>query len=103
MKDLQRKVKKFVKKHNLTHSPEVSTLDLVSEMGEVAKEILKSTNYGNKPFKKTKEIKSELGDLFYNLITLANTLDVDLEDALNIVLAKYEKRIKNSKSAESGR
>lgn len=46
MKNLQQKVKEFVEKYNLEHSAEISTLDLVTEIGEVAKEIIKSTNYG---------------------------------------------------------
>ena len=103
MKDLQAKVRAFVAKHNLVHANEISVLDLVSEVGEVAKEILKGINYGKKPFKKTEETKEEIGDLFYSLITLANTLEIDLEEALNLVLNKYEERMKNSKSAGSGR
>ncbi len=30
---------------------------------------------------------------FYSLITVANYFDVDLEEALNIVLEKYKKRL----------
>ena len=52
------------------------------------------TDYGRKPFAYREEIKSEIGDLLFSLIALANSLDVDLEDALEIVLEKYEKRLK---------
>ena len=103
MKNLQKKVLVFVERYNLKHSSEVSALDLVSEIGEVAKEILKSGNYGKNPPQKTAEMKSELGDALYSLITLANSLDIDLEEALNMVLEKYEKRIKNTDSSGSGR
>ena len=103
MKDLQKKVQVFVKKHNLTHSPEISALDLISEIGEVAKEILKSGDYGKNTPQKTTEMKGELGDALYSLITLANSLDIDLEEALNMVLEKYEKRIKKTDSSGSGR
>jgi len=48
MQKLQKKVKKFVDKHNMGYSPETATLDLVSEVGEVAKEILKASGYGKK-------------------------------------------------------
>lgn len=34
MKNLQQKVKEFVEKYNLEHSAEISTLDLVTEIGE---------------------------------------------------------------------
>lgn len=46
MKDIQQKVAEFVKKYKLKHPPEISALDLVSEIGELAKEIIKTTNYG---------------------------------------------------------
>ena len=69
-------------------------LDTMSELGEVAKEILKMSDYGRKPVEYREEIKSELGDVLYSLITIANTFDIDLEDALKQVIEKYEKRLK---------
>lgn len=94
MKKLQRKVKEFCKKHKLESPIEHKVLDLTSELGEVAKEILKMSNYGRKPIKFRNEIKPELGDLLYSLITIANYFNVDLEEALDVVLKKYERRIK---------
>jgi NTP pyrophosphatase (non-canonical NTP hydrolase) len=35
-----------------------------------------------------------MGDLLFSLIVLANSLNIDLNDALNLVLRKYEKRFK---------
>jgi len=46
------------------------------------------------------ELKSELGDLLYSIITIANSFDVDLEEALNMVLEKYKSRL-NKGSAGS--
>ena len=66
----------------------------MSELGEVAKEILKMSDYGRKPLKYKEEIKSELGDLLYSIITIANSFDVNLEEALKMVLEKYKKRLK---------
>ncbi len=70
-------------------------LDIQSELGEVAKEILKMTDYGRKPFIYREEVKPEIGGLLFSLIALANSLDVDLEEALEIVLEKYEKGLNN--------
>lgn len=103
MNDLQKKVLDFVERHNLKHSPETSALDLVSEIGEVAKEILKSGNYGKNSPKPTKEMKAEIGDALYSLITLANSLNIDLEEALKMVLEKYEERIQSTNSSGSGK
>lgn len=94
MKESQQKIKEFCKKHNLESPPEHRVLDTMSELGEVAKEILKMSDYGRKPIKYRDELKSELGDLFYSLITIANSFDIDLEEALNLVFEKYEKRLK---------
>ena len=94
MKEIQEKVKKFCEKYNIHHGPEFLTLDIQSELGEVAKEILKSSDYGNKTFEYKEEIKSEIGDLLYSLITLSNHFNIDLDAALNLVLKKYEKRLK---------
>ena len=52
------------------------------------------TNYGRDPYKYREEVKSELGDVLYSLITVANTFDIDLEEALLEVVGKYEKRLK---------
>ena len=94
MKILQEKVKLFCEKNHLNSSIEYRILDAMSELGEVAKEVLKSTDYGNRPFQYNDKFKMELGDALYSIITVANTFDIDLEDALNSVLKKYKNRIK---------
>ncbi len=95
MKKIQEKIKKFCEENNLKSSPESRILDTMSELGEVAKEILKINDYGKKPIKSNLELKKELGDLLYSLITLANSLDIDLDEALEIVMKKYKNRLKN--------
>ena len=102
MKEIQQKVKEFCKKYDLESPPEYRILDTMSELGEVAKEVLKMTNYGRKKLEYREEMKSELGDLLYSTITLANSFDIDLEEALNLALQKYEKRLsKGSAGSEN--
>jgi len=102
MKEIQKKIKIFCKENDMESSVEHRTLDLMSELGEVAKEILKMSNYGKKPIEYREELKSEIGDVFYSLITLANILNIDLEDSLNQVLKKYQKRLaKGSAGSEN--
>lgn len=93
MKDLQRKIKEFCQKYKLESPPEHQLLDTYSELGEVAKEVLKMTNYGREGFEMRNEVKEEMGDVLYSLITLANSLDIDLENQLDKVLQKYQKRM----------
>lgn len=93
MKNLQEAVQKFAHENNLNSPIEYRVLDMMSELGEVAKEILKMSNYGTQEMQYRDELKMELGDTLYSLITIANTYDVDLEDALNSVLKKYSQRL----------
>ena len=78
MKNIQERIKKFCKENDMESSIEHRILDTMSELGEIAKEVLKISNYGNKPIEYKDELKSELGDILYSLITIANTFDIDL-------------------------
>ena len=100
MKKIQKKIKEFCKNNNMESPVEHRLLDTMSELGEVAKEILKMSNYGRGPIKYRKELKNELGDVLFSLITVANTFNVDLEEALQQVLKKYKQRLKKG-SADS--
>ncbi len=95
MSNWQIQASNFAEKHNLTHAPGVYALDLLSELGEVAKEILKATDYGEKdpPQFNQEQMTGELGDVLYSLCLLATAVDVNLEDALTITLNKYQERI----------
>ena len=92
MDNWQTKAAKFSQKHNLSHPPSVYALDLISELGEVAKEILLGTDYGQRPFQATPTLSGELGDALYSLCQLATTAGVDLDQAFTITLQKYEQR-----------
>lgn len=66
---------------------------LTEEVGELAREI--NHTHGDKPPAGPDEpdrIADELGDLLFVTITLANSLDVDLERALRRALEKYRVR-----------
>lgn len=102
LNDIQRQVTAFVEKHHLETSVSVRVLDLVSEVGEVAKEVLKGSNYGHEDFAPTDEWTSELADALFSLICIANSTNVDLESALKTVLDKYEKRLSEKGDAGSG-
>lgn len=102
MKDLQKRIKDFTDANNLGTSPGIRMLDIVTEVGEVAKEIIKSTDYGTKPFQAREELKPELGDAIFSIAVLANQLNIDLDEAVGMVLEKYERRLqKGSAGSES--
>lgn len=102
MDEPQERVKKFCKDYDLKSPPEHRVLDLTSEVGEIAKEVLKMTDYGRKPMEYREEIKGELGDAFFCLLILSNQFGVDLEESLDNVLEKYEERMEKKGTAGSG-
>ncbi|MBN1659963.1 MAG: MazG-like family protein [Anaerolineae bacterium] len=91
--DFQARVHAFLARHHLAHTPETHALDLASEVGEVSKALLEATHYGQRRAVAGPALESELGDAFYALVTLAESLDVDLSAALDAALARYEARI----------
>lgn len=42
-----------------------------------------------------KSLTEEMGDVLYVLITMANSLDIDLEEAFDRVMKKFNSRDKN--------
>ena len=103
MNSIQEKVDKLIKKYNLESPVEIRFIDLISELGELGKEILKGNEYGKKDFCNTENIESEIGDTFFSLICVANGLNIDLQNALDNVLNKYENRFSNNGNIGSGR
>jgi|GEM_PF-1146857 len=95
-------IEKFVKVHDIDTSIENRALDLVSEVGEVAKELLKGSAYGKRDQQITPELQEELGDALFSLLCLANIAKIDLDVALMQVLAKYENRLNNQQDMSSG-
>lgn len=92
LQSIQKLVCDFTKEKGINTEVSVRALDLVSEVGELSKEILKGTNYGIEEFKVTEGFKSEVGDVLFALICLANEAKIDLEESLKAVIAKYEGR-----------
>ncbi|WP_444685627.1 nucleotide pyrophosphohydrolase [Alkalicoccus luteus] len=77
-------------------SPLAMMARLTEEMGELAREV--NHYYGEKPKKESEEEKTltqETGDILFVLICLANSLDIDLEEAFNLVMHKFETRDKD--------
>jgi NTP pyrophosphatase (non-canonical NTP hydrolase) len=74
----------------------------VSEVGELAKEVLKGSDYGRVPFEPPETWADELSDCFFSLVCLANSTGVDLGEGLESALAKYRDRMVRRGDAGSG-
>jgi NTP pyrophosphatase (non-canonical NTP hydrolase) len=88
----QEKVADFIEKHDMDGTPEFRILDLVSEIGEVAKDATKSAGYGVEPENLSVK-KDEIGDVLFSVLAVAESLDIDADEALDVALEKYERRI----------
>ncbi|MFC6726066.1 MazG-like family protein [Halobium palmae] len=99
--DAQTRVREFCEEHDVEGRPEFQLLDLASEVGELAKDACESTDWGASP-DEIDVADDEFGDVLFSLVTVAESLDVDLDDALDEALAKYERRIDETGDASSG-
>lgn len=103
---MQNKVKIFNESLQSHRSPmpcSARLLDVVSELGEVSKEYLKATKYGAQPMEPTEDFKLEFGDILYSLLSLANEMNIDANDALDKVITKYQYRLNKNGNLGSGR
>lgn len=97
--DEQREVAEFIAANELEADPTHRVLDLVSEVGEVAKEVNLSTEYGESG--PVEIATDELGDTLFALLALAEALDVDATAALRSAMEKYDSRLENTGDAGS--
>ncbi|WP_176524613.1 nucleotide pyrophosphohydrolase [Bacillus sp. AFS018417] len=97
MKDMQKEVDAYISQFKEGYfSPLAMLARLTEEVGELAREI--NHYYGEKPKKSTEKertIEEELGDVLFVMICMANSLNIDLEAAHNIVMEKFNTRDKD--------
>ncbi len=77
-------------------SPLAMLARMTEELGELAREV--NHTYGEKPKKTTekeKAIEQEVGDMLFVLICFANSLHIDLEQAHDLVMDKFQTRDAN--------
>lgn len=77
-------------------SPLSQMARLTEEVGELAREI--NHHYGEKSKKATepmKEVSEEIGDVLIVTLIMANSLGIDLTDAFQQNMQKFNKRDKN--------
>jgi len=89
---MEKIVKEFNEKYMKGMSAENRILVIVSEVGELGKEVLKATDYGTKEFKVTEDLKLELGDALYSLLSFAYENGIDAKAQVEKVVQKYTKR-----------
>ncbi|TSA84479.1 hypothetical protein FNU79_10970 [Deinococcus detaillensis] len=71
---------------------------LVSELGELAKEVIKASAYGTQAFGVTPGFREELGDVLVDLALLSEAANLNLSECADLTLSKMRQRL-----AEHGR
>ena len=94
---MQREVDDYIQQFKVGYfSPLSQMVRLTEEVGELAREI--NHYYGEKE-KKTNEqpktVSEELGDVLFVLITMANSLNIDMTEAFNNNMEKFRERDNN--------
>lgn len=100
MNERQQQVAEFVETYDLETPPAFRLLDLVSEVGELAKDANESTDYGASPAELS-IASDELGDALFALLAVADALEIDADAALEEALEKYERRLEDEESPGS--
>jgi NTP pyrophosphatase (non-canonical NTP hydrolase) len=97
MRQLQEEVDAYISQFKEGYfSPLAMLARMTEELGELAREI--NHYYGEKPKKKSekeKTIEEEMGDLLFVLICFDNSLNIDLQQAHDLVMEKFNTRDKN--------
>lgn len=97
IKQMQQDVDEFIGQFKEEYfSPLAMLARLTEELGELAREI--NHYYGEKPKKdseKERTIEEELGDLQFVVMCLANSLNIDLQEAHERVMNKFRTRDSN--------
>ncbi|WP_435171240.1 nucleotide pyrophosphohydrolase [Paenibacillus glycanilyticus] len=102
--DIQREVDAYIGQFKEGYfSPLALMARMSEEVGELAREV--NHYYGEKPKKPNEEVNSvemELGDILFILSCFANSLNIDLTEAHNKVMNKFNTRDANRWTRKNG-
>ena len=97
IKDWQKQVDDWISQFEEGYwQPSSMMLRLIEEVGELAREV--NHRYGEKPKKPGEaegDLALEMADILFIIVCMANSLNIDLEDAFARMLEKYRLRDSN--------
>ena len=97
MREIQQEVDRYISQFKEGYfSPLAMMARMTEEVGELAREI--NHYYGEKPKKTDEEAKTideELGDVLFIVICFANSLNIDLQEAFDRIMHKFNTRDKD--------
>lgn len=94
LQEIQREVDRYISQYKEGYFQPLSMLArMAEEVGELAREV--NHRYGEKPKKPDEaenSIELELGDILFIVICFANSLGIDLTEAYDKVMHKFQTR-----------
>ncbi|KMJ59736.1 nucleotide pyrophosphohydrolase [Bacillus sp. LL01] len=97
MQEMQLEVDKYISQFKEGYfSPLAMLARMTEELGELSREV--NHYYGEKPKKSTEKentVEEELGDMLFVMICFANSLNIDLQEAHDRVMEKFQTRDKD--------
>jgi len=94
-------VQDFILRHSLQTDVQTRYIDLISEIGELGKEIINSTDYGKRELVLSEQMTDEMGDCLFSLFALCHAMGIDAQTALDGALDKYARRFADKGSIGS--
>ncbi|WP_404442438.1 nucleotide pyrophosphohydrolase [Sutcliffiella horikoshii] len=97
MQEMQKEVDSYISQFKEGYfSPLAMLARMTEELGELSREV--NHYYGEKPKKNTEKentVEEELGDMLFVMICFANSLNIDLQEAHDRVMEKFQTRDKD--------
>jgi uncharacterized protein YabN with tetrapyrrole methylase and pyrophosphatase domain len=99
MRDIQNRVWKFCEVNKLNSHISERFVNLAVNLEKRSRNVLKLSANGKDSLRYKDELKLEVGELFFDIINISNTLNIDLNEALESVLDKKEGKLLISQDA----
>ena len=97
IQEMQKEVDHYISQFKEGYfSPLAMLARMTEELGELSREV--NHYYGEKPKKSTEKentVEEELGDMLFVMICFANSLNIDLQEAHDRVMEKFQTRDKD--------
>ena len=92
MNSIQQETAQMAKDYELCTDPMTRFADLVSEVGELGKELVKVSDYGKNAVTANEKISMEMGDVMFVFALLANELGLDISACFDMTRKKCQER-----------
>jgi len=103
LSELQKKVKECTEKFNFNWSHYVQYIHLVEEVAELGEALTvqqgdRKAGSGESALADHNDLKEELGDVLFNVVQVANQLNLNLDEVIEETFTHYEKKLENLKN-----